>query len=131
MFCESFYRTRKAGLAIAHGRTVFSERRQAAMIQHPPLDFEMLIVYLKKNPVIRYVGTEPSGAMIDELRTFKEYEGGGLWFEKSDGQLRFAPVACGMTAAATGMRYHKDHFSMTKFGHTSRFYYVVENGQTQ
>ena len=90
-----------------------------------PTDFDSLILYLKKNPVVLYQGTGPTGELVEERRTFLEYSGGGLWFLRPDGQTkRFCPLACGKVGAATGVRYKEDGFEVTKFGLTIRFGYL-------
>jgi hypothetical protein len=88
-----------------------------------PESFEELRSYLTGRPRVRYEGALPDGTPIVERRLFIGYHEGGLWFRRPGGEPAFCPIACGMTSDATGVHYKPDHFAVTKFHHTVRYYY--------
>jgi hypothetical protein len=90
--------------------------------------FDELLVWLKEHPRVRYIGTEPDGSLVDEVRTFLKYQDGCLWFTRPNGEERFAPIQCGMVSASSSVRFTEEGFHHTKFGRTNTFLYDVREG---
>lgn len=115
-----------------HGNTLQAEivLHQAAPAPDPeapdgtrPRNLRELIAYLAEHPRV-VCSSSISGR--SEPERFSEYRDGGLWFTGPDGRVSYLPVACGLTAAESGLSFRPEGFVLSKFGLSIRYLYCEE-----
>ncbi len=88
-----------------------------------PTNFRDLLNYLESHPHVSFVRPDKA----PEPSSYVKYEKGLLWFRGQDGTESHLPVACGLQPAAlheTGIAFHPDRFTFTKFGVALEFFYA-------